>query len=369
MKVRKALVVAGGVIASSHLLMRSGVRLPVGSEDELQLRPHRCVLDLGQVVDAFDGEQITLGVRDLEDRVIFETYFNPPGAFALTLPFYFDRHGAVMDRYRSLVHFGALVGAEPNGTLERRADLINGQAFTWHLGQQDQANIRYALSTTLELAQHAGAQSVIVPTRPGVECVPNLGQYPTIRRGVLLPERCACRNFVMNTAHPQGGNLMAGDGSPHRGARVVDGSFRVLGFDNLYVADASVFPTSGCLSSFFLETTTMRTYQRHGPAQASPETFSSNGEDLTSDEPSHAHHRQRRLKRCPTSCLYLCRARKWVIVRQPGRTRRWIPSPVALMRPPAFVRKTQGKARTLRQRELYAGFIRGLHTYPRITFL
>jgi choline dehydrogenase-like flavoprotein len=49
---------------------------------------------------------------------------------------------------------------------------------------------------------------------------------------------------MINTAHPQGGNLMAGDGSPHCDKRVVDGSFRVAGFDNLYVADASVFPTS-----------------------------------------------------------------------------------------------------------------------------
>jgi hypothetical protein len=33
-------------------------------------------------VDAFDGEQITLGASDAENRVIFETYFNPPGTFA-----------------------------------------------------------------------------------------------------------------------------------------------------------------------------------------------------------------------------------------------------------------------------------------------
>jgi choline dehydrogenase-like flavoprotein len=111
------------------------------------------------------------------------------------------------------------------------------------LGQQDQANIRYALSTTLELAQHAGAQSVIVPTRPGVEFVPNLDNIRQFNE-VLASRALRLQDFVMNTAHPQGGNLMAGDGSPHRGARVVDGSFRVLGFDNLYVADASVFPTS-----------------------------------------------------------------------------------------------------------------------------
>jgi choline dehydrogenase-like flavoprotein len=37
---------------------------------------------------------------------------------------------------------------------------------------------------------------------------------------------------------------MAGAGSPHAEERVVDESFRVVGFDNVYVADASVFPTS-----------------------------------------------------------------------------------------------------------------------------
>ena len=43
------------------------------------------------------------------------------------------------------------------------------------------------------------------------------------------------------TGHPQGGNLMSAfDYQP----RVVDENFRVVGYDNLYVADASVFPTS-----------------------------------------------------------------------------------------------------------------------------
>jgi choline dehydrogenase-like flavoprotein len=108
---------------------------------------------------------------------------------------------------------------------------------------RDQANIRYAFGTILELARYAGARSVIMPTRPGVEFMPG---PDNIRRfnEVLASRSLRMRDLVINTAHPQGGNLMAGDGSPHRSERVVDGSFRVVGFDNLYVADASVFPTS-----------------------------------------------------------------------------------------------------------------------------
>jgi hypothetical protein len=97
------------------------------------------------------------------------------------------------------VNFGALVGSEPNGTLERRADLINGQAFTWRLGPKDQANIRYAFGTILELVRHAGARSVIMPTRPGVEFVPD---SDNIRRfnEVLASQSLRMRDLGINTA-------------------------------------------------------------------------------------------------------------------------------------------------------------------------
>ena len=44
----------------------------------------------------------------------------------------------------------------------------------------------------------------------------------------------------MASAHPQGGNVMGGDPS----VSVVDSHSKVYGFDNLFVCDASVFPTS-----------------------------------------------------------------------------------------------------------------------------
>ena len=49
-------------------------------------------------------------------------------------------------------------------------------------------------------------------------------------------------DLFTGTAHPQGGNLMAGKN--YTKDKVVDENFCVNGYENLYVTDASVFPTS-----------------------------------------------------------------------------------------------------------------------------
>jgi choline dehydrogenase-like flavoprotein len=196
---------------------------------------------------AFDGAQITMVAFDTRSRASFETYFNPPAAFALSLPFYFNRAHHLMKRYEYLLNFGALVGSEPNGVIERRGDPIvrrpfAGQSFTWTLGQTDQANIKYALITLLELGLAAGAVLCVLPTEPGLEVPLTSHNVSRFRQGLQnYPLRIA--DLRLRTAHPQGGNGMAASGSERMGHRVVDADFRVAGFRNVFVADASVFPT------------------------------------------------------------------------------------------------------------------------------
>ena len=243
-RVRKALVIAGGVIASSHLLLRSGVERNVGRRMSCNFA-FPVAFDFGERVAAFDGEQITMGAIDPKNRAIFETYFNPPGAFALSIPFFFERHRRSMMDYARLLNFGALVGSEPNGCVERAADLLNGQAFTWRLGVRDRERIRYALGTLLEIGLAAGAKRAVVPTQPGIEF--ELARESVTRfRKAIDAYPLATGDLLLTTAHPQGGNAMAGPGvdAATRDARVVDERFRVAGLDNVFVADASVFPSS-----------------------------------------------------------------------------------------------------------------------------
>lgn len=241
-RVNKAVVASGGVIASSHFLMRSDVGKNVGERLSCNFA-FPVAFEFEQELKAYDGVQITLGALDPSNRAVFETYFNPPGAFAISLPFYFDTHKNIMDRYSHLINFGSLVGSEAMGTIDPKANILDGRAFSWDLGEQDRNNIKYALSTLVQIGKHAGATKAILPFEPGIELDLHNDQYVTDFTNALATYPLQMADLRLTTAHPQGGNGMAGARSPHASQRVVDEQFRVVGFENVYVADASVFPT------------------------------------------------------------------------------------------------------------------------------
>jgi len=243
-KVRKAVIVAGGTIASSHFLMRSELpNINIGQRLSCNFA-FPLTLDFAEELKAYDGDQITLGALDPYNRSAFETYFSPPATYALSsVPFFFDRRDSFMNHYKNLLIFGGLLGSQPNGVVQKKADILNGQAFTWTLDQKDIENIKYSLNTLIQLGKLAGATRALLPTRPGIELALNEKSVNDFTRSFNdFPLRI--NDLSMGTAHPQGGNLMAGAGSQFTGKRVVNENFQVEGFDNVFVADASLFPTS-----------------------------------------------------------------------------------------------------------------------------
>jgi len=200
--------------------------------------------DFDEEVKAYDGDQITLAALDPQSRSAFETYFNPPAAFALSsVPFFFERRDSWIKRYKYLLNFGSLIGSEPNGIVLEKSDLLNGQAFVWNLGKKDIENIKYAMGTLLQLGKFAGSTRAIIPTKPGIELAltdQEIGEFT--KKFNAFPLRM--KDIYLGTAHPQGGNMMAGDSSVYVKDRVVTEDFKVVGLDNVFVADASLFPTS-----------------------------------------------------------------------------------------------------------------------------
>ena len=244
-KVKKAIIIAGGAIASSHVLMRSDAGGPnVGKRLSCNFA-FPLTLDFPHEVRAFDGDQITIAAIDPHLRSAFETYFNPPATFSITsVPFFFDRRDTLMNRYKHLLNFGSLIGSEPNGIVLKTPDLLQGRPFDWELGPKDQANIKYALVTMLELGRLAGARRAYIPTKPGIDIDLSIPDAVNEFAAALENYPLRISDLYIGTAHPQGGNLMAAPTSKMGTHVVVNEDFRVAGYENLFVADASLFPTS-----------------------------------------------------------------------------------------------------------------------------
>lgn len=230
-------VLAAGAVASSYLLLRSGVGrgLPVGQGFSANMgAPLTAEFDGGAAIDAYDGLQISHYGLPKDDNFVYETWFNPPVSQALNMPGWFEDHSAAMRRYDHLMAVGVLVGTAPNGRVGRA--LTGGPGVTFRPRSEDLATLARGLKLLGKIlfAADPKPKRLMVNTWQGdVFTDPSeLDQLDAI---------CQDPDYIsLGTGHPQGGNVLSRD--PKRG--VVDEDFRVHGYDNLHVCDASVFPTS-----------------------------------------------------------------------------------------------------------------------------
>jgi choline dehydrogenase-like flavoprotein len=241
-EIRKALVVAAGVVASSHFLMRSGCaeRLDdLGKHVSCNLALP-AFFEFDEPIDAFDGVEITHGARAKEHPAVFETHFLTPGMFALAVPFFFGRLRETMNAYRKLTTVGCLVTSEPNGKILPKPAPFDDSALEWQLGKADLENLTWALRTQARLAQAAGAKRVVLSTNPGITVELGSDLDAFLRDLEAAAASLQMADFRLATAHPQGGNRLGG---PQVSTRVVNEDFRLRDHDNVYVADASLFPS------------------------------------------------------------------------------------------------------------------------------
>ena len=241
-EIRNALVVSAGVVASSHFLMRSGCaqRLPnLGHHVSCNLALP-AFFEFDERIDAFDGLEITHGARAKAHPAVFETHFLTPGMFSLAVPFFFARLRDTMQAYRKLTTVGCLVTSEPNGQVLAKPGLLDDSALDWQLGQADLQHLTWALRTQVKLAQAAGATRVVLSTNPGITVELGSDADAFLRDLEAAAASLQMADFRLATAHPQGGNRLGGAQVP---TRVVDEDFRLRGHENVFVADASLFPS------------------------------------------------------------------------------------------------------------------------------
>jgi choline dehydrogenase-like flavoprotein len=229
-------VVAAGAIGSSVLLLKSGIKRNVGTRFSFN--------SATPVLAAFDEPEHSWAADQMTAYVdggtfLLESSFDPPLSVAVAMPGWFGDHMRRMRDYDHLVRAGVVVGTEPDGRVKRFGpfrDLFG--PVDWTMSGRDLATMKRGIALATRIFLAAGAREVFVAsyTDCRVTGAPDAGAIAAQVDAAIQDEG----DLLLNSSHPQGGNPMSDDPS----VGVVGTDFRVHGTRNLFVCDASVFPTS-----------------------------------------------------------------------------------------------------------------------------
>ncbi|HLU08688.1 MAG TPA: GMC family oxidoreductase [Oceanobacillus sp.] len=239
----KTVIVSGGTIHSSWLLMQSKIskgKLPIGQGLSFNMgSPLHALFE--QELNAYDGLQIAHYLT-LEDHpgFVYETWYNPPVAQALAMPGWLDTHFKNMQNYNRMTAVGVLVGTESNAYIVP-ALITGGPDVVFQPTQGDIKKLIDALVILGDIFFTGGAQEVYASTR-SYQPYRNNAAMITAQSEVDRLRELVKHDYdiLLGTGHPQGGNAIGT--SPTNS--VIGPDFKVFGYSNLYVCDASVFPTS-----------------------------------------------------------------------------------------------------------------------------
>jgi choline dehydrogenase-like flavoprotein len=232
-------VLSAGAIASSLILQRS--KLPRHPSEQLPGErlafnmASPVTLDFEDELHSERGAQISHYLKPANPghgSLAVETWFNPIVAQSLFMPGWFEQHRANMQRYAHMTCLGVVVGTESNGSVKRT--LTGDVNLDYSPTDGDFVKLKNGVRLACEIGLRAGARRALPSTFRMLEV--NSEEELDLIESEIGDDS----DISVNSAHPQGGNPMSSN--PKKG--VVDSTFRVYGTENVYVCDASVFPSS-----------------------------------------------------------------------------------------------------------------------------
>jgi len=230
----KILVLGAGAIHTPLLLKRNRIADSSGEVGRnLRIHPGIRVSALfDQEINGYLGVPQAAYVDEFAaEGIMMEGVFVIPLLTAANLPYLGEKNKELMFRYRNLASFGAMIMDETRGVVyqgPRGLPLIRYQ-----LSGDDVKKASRAIAYAAEIWLAAGAQKVY----PAVCWMPELTSSKEVR--ILLQHGVKPSELEMMAFHPMGTCRMGAE----RRISVVDPYGETWDVKNLFVADASIFPT------------------------------------------------------------------------------------------------------------------------------
>jgi choline dehydrogenase-like flavoprotein len=229
----KTIIVSAGAVSSSLILLRSGIGNGRTGKNLCFNMGSPVTAVFKEKINSYEGLQISHYIQlNPSQGFIIETWFNPPVAQALTMPGWFDDHYNNMQRYDHLSSAGILVPTQSNA--EVKVAGLFGRDINYTPAKEDLQKLTEGLILAGKIFFAGGAEVVMPHTFDYYE-FKNEKELENLRQIIKKPG-----DLTLGTGHPQGGNSI----SKNKSKGVINPEFKVYGYDNLYIADASVFPSS-----------------------------------------------------------------------------------------------------------------------------
>ena len=230
----KAFVLSAGPISSSKILRRSAFQVtsPVGRGISANVTSPVFALLGHDIAPGLRNPGVQMCVFVDEGGRLLESWFHYPGSIAAALPGWLRDHAAVMTGYRRMASCGIVVPTATHGEIGLTGDLVLS------LSDAELQQMKDGIVSAADAYFAAGATAVYPATmRPfAIRADHRDEDVAAFRQLVAGPA-----DLSQSTAHPQGGNALGRSASKS----VVSPDFHLFDFDNLFVADASLFP-AGC---------------------------------------------------------------------------------------------------------------------------
>lgn len=225
-------VLSCGAIHTPALFSSSGLKTPSRLEGKnLRIHPGiRVYAEFEDEIKGWNGVPQGLYIDDYleSDGLMFEGVFLPPEMFSISLPYTGKKHTSLMERYPYMSSFGAMLSETSSGIVKV---IRGGTHIFYHLNDHDAWIIKKGVEILSRIYFEAGAKRVFT----GIFSIPEITKNDFNKlRGLKIK----ASHIESMAFHPTGTMRMSS--SPLKG--VVDGTGKVYGFSNLYIADGSIIP-------------------------------------------------------------------------------------------------------------------------------